>query len=184
TYDPIYNRISTMADGAGTTSYAYHPVVAAPSPPQLGSTQLASVDGPLANDTITYFYDELGRVLSRGINGISQSQSYDGLGRINNVTNSLGNFYYAYEGVTNRLSSIEVPYDGLTTYTYYDNLGDRRLKQITNNGGDGGWLHSSFVHAYEAEGQIQSITRQLPGQSIYKFTHDTADQMAIWIKDG
>src|SRR5439155_13128717 len=36
----------------------------------------------------------------------------------------------------------------------------------------------------EAEGQIQSITRQLPGQSIYKFTHDTADQMAIWIKDG
>ena len=184
TYDPIYNRVATMADGTGTSSYAYHPVVVAPSPPQLGATQLASVDGSFANDTVTYSYDELGRVLNRAINAVSSSQSYDELGRTKNVTNALGSFDYLYVGATNRLSTVAPPYDGGTTYTYYDNLNDRRLKQITNNGGDGSWLHSSFLYTYEAEDQIQSITRQLPGQSIYKFTHDTADQMAIWIENG
>ena len=31
---------------------------------------MASVDGPLANDTITYDYDVLGRVAGRAINGV------------------------------------------------------------------------------------------------------------------
>ncbi len=58
TYDPVYNRIASMADGTGLTAYGYNPVAA---PPALGSARLASVDGPLANDTISYSYDELGR---------------------------------------------------------------------------------------------------------------------------
>src|SRR5207302_4485721 len=61
TYDPNYNRMLTMADGTGTTTYAYKPIAV---PPTLGAGQLQSVDGPLANDTITYSYDELGRELS------------------------------------------------------------------------------------------------------------------------
>src|SRR5262249_3889733 len=51
TYDTIYNRIATMVDGTGTTAYAYNPVTTTPA---LGAGQLASVDGPLSNDTIVY----------------------------------------------------------------------------------------------------------------------------------
>ena len=47
TYETIYPRVATMVDGTGTTSYSYH---AAGQP---GAGQVASVDGPLANDTIT-----------------------------------------------------------------------------------------------------------------------------------
>ena len=66
TYDTHYNRLATMTDGTGTTSYSYHLIAV---PPALGAGQLASVDGPLANDTVSYTYDELGRIASRGLPG-------------------------------------------------------------------------------------------------------------------
>ena len=50
-----------MTDGTGTTLYSYNPITGTPT---LGANQLASVDGPLPNDTITYAYDELGRRVS------------------------------------------------------------------------------------------------------------------------
>jgi YD repeat-containing protein len=49
TYDPSYNRVSTMTDGTGSTVYAYNPITGSPS---LGAGRIASVDGPLSNDTI------------------------------------------------------------------------------------------------------------------------------------
>jgi len=56
TYDPNYNRAKTMVDGTGSTVYAYNAVTV---PAALGAAQLSSIDGPLANDTITFSYDEL-----------------------------------------------------------------------------------------------------------------------------
>jgi hypothetical protein len=47
THDPAYNRVVTMVDGTATTAYTYHPAGA------LGAGQVASVAGPLADDTIT-----------------------------------------------------------------------------------------------------------------------------------
>jgi YD repeat-containing protein len=64
-YDPVYARVTTMTDGTGTTAYTYHPARG------LGAGQIASVDGPLANDTITYTYDALGRVATRAVNGVA-----------------------------------------------------------------------------------------------------------------
>ena len=55
TYDTVYNRVATMVDGTGTTTYTYYPVTTGGT---LGATQLATVDGPLSNDTISYSYDE------------------------------------------------------------------------------------------------------------------------------
>lgn len=55
--------------GVGTTSYGYLAVTNT----QLGAGQLASVDGPLANDTITYTYDELGWVKTQVIDGVAQA---------------------------------------------------------------------------------------------------------------
>ena len=45
--DPAYGCVATMLDGTGSTSYIYHPV----------GTFGAGVDGPLADDPVTYTYD-------------------------------------------------------------------------------------------------------------------------------
>jgi YD repeat-containing protein len=73
TYDSVYGRVVTMGDGIGTTTYGYHAVT---TPPALGAGQLASVDGPLTDDTITYTYDELGRVTTRAINGSANTVTW------------------------------------------------------------------------------------------------------------
>jgi YD repeat-containing protein len=72
TYDFNYNRVKTMADGIGNTVYAYNSVAV---PPALGAAQLSSIDGPLSNDTITFSYDDLGRVINRKINGTNNSET-------------------------------------------------------------------------------------------------------------
>lgn len=176
TYEAIYNRVATMADGTGTTTYAYHPVVAAPSPPQLGAVQLASIDGPLSNDTVTYGYDELGRELTRAINSVASSQVYDALGRITSATNPLGAFGYTYEGTTNRLSTVQYPNGQNTTLTYYNNLGDHRLLEIKNEAA-GAVLLSQFGHSYLAEGEIVGLAI---GEQAFGFGYDAADQLTSW----
>ncbi|HEY5564931.1 MAG TPA: hypothetical protein VIL33_05025, partial [Rhodothermia bacterium] len=127
TYDSGYNRLKTMVDGTGTTTYSYHPTRA--SPP-LGAGRLSSVDGPLANDAIAYGYDELGRVASRAIDGVALSYAYDALGRIQGETNALGAFSYEYDGVTSRLRKVTYPNGQTSSYAYYPNSGDHRLQKI------------------------------------------------------
>jgi YD repeat-containing protein len=102
TYDPVYPRVTTMVDGIGTTTYAYRP------PGQLGAGQVASVDGPLVDDTIAYAYDELGRVTTRAITGAANTVTwtFDALGRVTSEGNVLGTFTYTYHGVTNRLATV------------------------------------------------------------------------------
>ena len=106
TYETVFNRVATMLDGTGTTTYGYHPIG---TPPPLGAGRVASVDGPLSNDTITYGYDELGRVLSRAINGVALTDEYDALGRMIAENNVLGSFSYQYDGVTSRLRTVTSP---------------------------------------------------------------------------
>ncbi|HAV65144.1 MAG TPA: hypothetical protein DCY13_22580, partial [Verrucomicrobiales bacterium] len=84
TYDPNYRRLLTREDGSGVTTYGYHPITANPG---FGAGKLASVDGPLPNDTITYAYDGLGRVVSRAINGVGILRTWDEAGRLSRLTN-------------------------------------------------------------------------------------------------
>src|SRR6185503_1915217 len=83
TYDPNYQRVTSMTDGTGATLYSYNPITGTPA---LGAGMLASVDGPLANDTITYSYDELGRTVQRAINGVGSAMTFDATGRPVGVT--------------------------------------------------------------------------------------------------
>jgi YD repeat-containing protein len=126
TYDTNYNRLLTMADGIGTTSFGYLAVTNT----QLGAGQLASVDGPLSNDIITYTYDALGRVKSRAIDGVAQAVTYDMLGRVTVVTNALSSFTNAYVGVTGRISTNYYPNGQQTVFSYYGSTNDFRLQQI------------------------------------------------------
>ena len=122
TYDASYPRVTTTVDGTGTTTYTYK---AAGTP---GATQVASVDGPLTNDTITYDYDELGRPTGRAINSVGLTETYDALGRLTGEVNPLGTFGYTYVGATGRVDTTTYPNGQTTSYSYFGNSGDRRLQ--------------------------------------------------------
>ena len=167
TYDPVYPRVLTMADGTGTTTYNYNPVTGS-----LGSNLLGSVTTPLA--TISYTYDQLGRGLTQTINdsatgqGLTDSVSsvaYDALGRTPTVTNPLsgsGSFQYAFLNDTARLTSVTNPNGQSTVYTYQDSRttpNEPRLTEIKNLNATAGII-SKFDYGYDAENQITSWTQQ------------------------
>jgi len=170
-YDRNYNRRIAMQDGIGLTTWSYHPAGG------LGALQVAAVDGPWANDTVTYQYDALGRVTSRAINGVAQLTTYDALGRATNVVNALGGFAYAYDGPTRRPLDVLYPNGQTTHYEYLDNLGDHRLQRITHRQPDSSLL-SRFTYAYNPAG---SITNWLQEMSVltenWNVGYDAADQL-------
>ena len=79
TYDTNYARLISLTDGAGTHLYSYYPIAGSAT---LGAGQLASEEGPLPNDIITYGYDELGRPIQCAINGVLSTTTYDPAGRV------------------------------------------------------------------------------------------------------
>jgi len=178
TYDPNYNRMKTMTDGTGSTVYAYKPIIV---PPALGAGQLDNIDGPLANDTITFGYDELGRITSRSINGAANAASwvYDSLGRLGSNTNKLGTFNYSYVDVTDRLSSMTCPGGATAAYLYFPNAEDKHLQQIKNQTSTS-ILLSQFDYTNDVEGQILTWTKNSPNLATpqrYDLGYDNADQL-------
>lgn len=159
TYDPDYPRIRTMTDGTGLTTYDYHPVSGVST---LGAGQIAGIDGPLANDTVSYQYDELGRTSSRAINGVAMHGTWDEAGRLTKLTNALGAFTYDWDGLTQRLLSRGYPNGQKTEYAYHPNNRDHLLQRVTHRRPDGGIL-SEFTYNYNAEGQITNWTKLQEG---------------------
>ena len=172
TYDADYPRVVTMADGTGTTSYGYHPAGS------LGAGQVASVDGPLADDTITYTYDAIGRVTGRAINGVGLTLAYDALNRVTTETNVLGTFTYAYDGVSPRLATVTYPNSQTSSYTYLPNAQDHRLQTIHHKYPGGATL-SKFDYTYDAIGNILTWQQQADNQVpvLWTYGYDAADQL-------
>jgi RHS repeat-associated protein len=174
TYDANYNRLATMTDGTGLTNYAYYPIG---SPPALGAGKLQSVDGPLADDTIAFTYDELGRTLGQSINSVAETVVYDSLGRLTTTRNALGHFERDYDGVTSRLHTLFYRNGQKTNYSYYGNDRDRRLQTLQNLSNGGANL-SKFDYTYNVEGQITSWGKVLDtASSGLWFDYDNAQQL-------
>jgi RHS repeat-associated protein len=172
TYEADYPRLATMIDGQGATAYTYKPTAA------LGAGNVATIDGPLANDTITLSYDELGRAAGRSVNGVADTPHYDVLGRVDSVTNALGTFGYHYDGVTSRLTAIDIPNGGQATFGYNDNVGDRALSNITQLNSGGGVV-SKFDYTYSGPGRIGEWTQQQGNQPVvkYVFGYNDVDEL-------
>jgi YD repeat-containing protein len=134
-YDRNYHRVAGFVDGTGTTSYSYNAITSGTG---LGQGRLGGVTGPLANSTIAYTYDALGRVTSRSINGSANASTvnFDALGRVSGITNPLETetFVYGYLGATGLVTGITYPNGQQTNFSYYGNSGDERLEQIQNLG--------------------------------------------------
>lgn len=174
TYDQNYLRQTSMIDGAGTMHYGYNPITPNPT---VGAGRLASVDGPLPNDTITYVYDELGRRVSTAINEIASTVAFDAGGRVLSAVNALGTFNYGYDGNSLRLASQSYP-NGQTAMFAYDQLpNDLLLQKITNANGATSISEFDYVHD-NANGHITAWTQKLGAQtSIFAFGYDEADQL-------
>ena len=176
TYDSNYGRLATMVDGTGTTTYGYHPVG------QAGAGQVASVDGPLSNDTITYAYDELGRVTTRGINSVTVEWAFDALGRVTTEMNVLGTFAYSYDGPTARVATVTSPNDQTSTYEYFGTAGDHRLQTIHHKYPSGATL-SKFDYMYDAAGNIMTWRQQADNSAVvWQYEYDLADQLIGAVK--
>jgi hypothetical protein len=162
-----------MTDGIGTTVYGYHAVTNI----QSGAGQLASVDGPLANDTVSYEYDELGRVKRRAIDGVGQAVTYDALGRATVVTNALGAFTNEYVGVTARISTNHFPNGQQTTFTYYGTNDDLRLQEIRHTSTNA--QLSAFAFSYDPAGQIATWTQEpdTGTTNVWVTDYDPVDQL-------
>ena len=169
TYDPLRGWLESMSDGTGTTAYGYYGLGV------LGADQLHTIVGPLANSTITFGYDQLGRVTSRDINGAAQLLDRDPLGRVQWMSNALGYFSYQYDGATSRVQEIDAPNGSRSLFAYNDadpNQADITLQQIQNRRPDGATL-SQFNYQYDVMHRITGWTRQLGAPSDrYGFNYD------------
>ena len=178
TYEADYPRVATMVDGIGTTTYAYK------AAGTLGAGQVASVDGPLTDDTITYPYDPLGRVVTRAINGTANTVTwtFDALGRVTTEANLAGTFTYAYDGVTSRLGTVTYPNNQTSTYTYLPANQDHRLQTIHHKYPNGSTL-SKFDYTYDAVGNIGTWRQQADTTAVlWKYGYDAADQLTRAVK--
>ena len=172
TYDSYYPRALAMVDGNGTTTYSYV------APGTNGAGQLASVDGPFSSDTISYAYDELGRVLTRMLNGTGTEITYDTLGRLSQLEFPIGAFDYTYVGHTGRRATVTYPNDQTTTYSYLDDEHDFRLQTIHHKNPSAATL-SKFDYTYDTVGNILTWRQERAGSAakIYTFGHDLVDQL-------
>ncbi len=178
TYDGNYNRLVSMQDGIGATAWSYYPAGV------LGGLQIATITGPWPNETVSYQYDALGRATNRAVNGVVQSTAFDPLGRITNLVNALGSFSYGYDGATPRLLDALYPNGQAGHYSYFNNLGDRRLQQITHQKPNGSVL-SAFTYAYNAVGEITNWVQQLGALTqTWSLGYDDADQLLTVAESG
>jgi RHS repeat-associated protein len=174
-YDPDYERITSITDGTGTTLYSYNPVAVSPN---LGAGQLASVDGPLPNDTITYEYDELGRRVSTAIDGVATRRTFDAADRVISETNALGLFAYTYDGASRRVLSETAPNGQTSAFSYEDNLHDHMLQRITWRVGP--TPVSEFIFGRDiAAGRITTWSQQTGTDtpSLHTFGYDAVNQL-------
>lgn len=177
TYDPVFPRLATMSDGTGTTTYGYHPID--PTDGLLGDGQPATTDGPLANDTISYEYDELGRPLGREINGAANASTvgYDALGRVNVITNPLGQFDPFYVNKTGRLDHVLWPNGQRTNYAWKPNVEDQRLESITHLDPTP-QTQSQHTYGYDTEGKIQTWQTLVAGSTAkFTFGYNASDEL-------
>ena len=166
TYDPYWPRLTSMTDGTGTTKYTYQ------APGALGALALSQITSPFNNDTISYQFDALGRVVQRRVGGNPETYTYDPLGRLVSHGNAVGEFALSYLGQTDQTTSLQGSGIG-TQWTYDTNANDRRLLSISN-----GPNARSFGYSWTPEDDITKITETLGANAqSWTNTYDAADKL-------
>ena len=175
TYDASQGRLETVTDGTGTRTYSYYPITA---PPALGAGLMASIDGPLTNDTATFAYDELGRLVSRTLNGVTTTWAYDSVGRMTTLADPVGSFNYTYVGTGKRVNTLTYPNGQTSTFTYFPNNQDKLIQDIHHRTSAGATI-SRFSYAFDVAGNIRTWTQQNGASpaNAYDFDYDPLNEV-------
>lgn len=166
-YDPFFKRVSNMSDGVGSTHFDYAASFT-PGALQLQQECFTPTGGTSCSSQINYSYDALSRQSSRNVSeSAPESYQYDAIGRMTERTNDLGTFTLQYLGQTNQITLRQLLSSPLkTTWSYLDNIGDRRLASISNDGLASG-QYSNFQFDTSPENFIKSISEATDGVSAY-----------------
>ncbi len=171
-YDPDYPRVVSTTDGIGQTTFLYRPAGS------LGAGQIASEDGPFPDDNIIYTYDALYRTTTTDIAGTAASRVFDAGGRVTSLTDVLGTTTLGYDGVTSRPTSVNRPNGVTTSFTYFGNQNDRRLREIHHRRSNSSTI-SRFEYNYDAAGRILNWIQQTDNGTPENWTigYDSVDQL-------
>lgn len=182
TPDPLA-RLRSMVDGLGTTTYSY--VALGGTTPAMGAGRVASVNGPLAHDTLRYGYDALARLYKREVvkdDGTTVTRTeqvtFDGLDRPSQLVNDLGTFGYTFAAtnLTGTPDSITRPGGLSTVLTRFPaNAGANALRLAgIEHRNAGGSVWQAHGYTYNLAGEIVSWTQPLRH---WDLTHDLTGQL-------
>lgn len=181
-YDTYFPRLISMTDGTGTTQYSYAPIGS------LGALQLQQQSGPLASSAIAWAYDELGRLKTQSVAGSGdETFDYDSIGRRVGHGSDLGSFALSYLGETSQITQrhlLPLTTSLATTWSYLNNVGDRRLSAIGNVGLTTSQF-SNFQFTTTPENSITAITETsdttnvTPSATTQSATYNNLNQLTV-----
>ena len=165
-YD-VLNRLTSMVDAVGSTVYGYDNV-----------GQLLSEDGPWANDTVSYSYNNRLRtglsVLAPNASAWTESYGYDTARRLTSLTSPAGAFSYTLGGASSAsplTRKLTLPNGAYITNTY-DSVA-RLLSTVLNNSTNG--MLNSHNYAYNVGNQRTALTNTFGDYRT--FTYDAIGQL-------
>jgi RHS repeat-associated protein len=171
TYDTNYNRLTKLVDGIGTHLVDYVPAG------QTAAGSLKTIDGPLANDTITLGYDALERPLTLQVGSAVSAVQYDTLGRTWWSSNMLGVTTVQYVDTTQRPVLVSRP-NGLFTAVTYTSIADgsRLQSMVTTNAA--GTVIERHDYAYDNRSLIITQTNTIGTNfMVLNYEYDLAQQL-------
>jgi RHS repeat-associated protein len=182
-YDALYPRLTSQLDGAGTTTFTYHPDGTVTN----GAGQVALVNGPVSDDTLKQTYDELGRLKKLEIvddatqtaASYSEEWTFDAQSRVTGDQNNLGSTTYSFIGQSSRLATVNYANGMQTLYNYFGATGDFLLEQIKNlSAGPSPTVISQFDYTYRQDRAIDTWkVDQGSGATTWTFGYDRERQL-------
>jgi YD repeat-containing protein len=125
-YDAL-NRVTNRVDGAGTHQYTYHL-----------NGQLLTEDGPWANDTVTYGYNNArlrsSLSLQQPTGAWTNGFLYDAAARLSRVTSPAGAYTNTYRGAGTLVTNLALP-NGSRITNAFDNVGRLTMTRLRTSGG-------------------------------------------------
>jgi len=145
--------------------------------------RVTELDGPWADDTITWTYDDANRKVTRVSPGsVSVETARDAYGRLDSLVDPLGSYAMGYAGVSNMLTSVTHSGGFDTVLEYFsDDLGNALKNILSKNGTQEIARHD---YTYDSIGRIHTWKRSAPlanpgttNEYEWTMTHDFASQI-------
>ncbi|MEI7912820.1 MAG: RHS repeat-associated core domain-containing protein, partial [Verrucomicrobiota bacterium] len=145
--------------------------------------RVTELDGPWDEDTITWTYDDANRKVTRASPGsISVETARDAYGRLDSITDPLGNYQMGYFELSDMLISVTHSGGFNTAFQYFNSDLGNALKNIVSKKGTQEIARHDYT--YDSLGRIQTWKRSAPlanpgttNEYEWTLTHDFAGQL-------